>query len=308
MKNTYTYSIDDINKDTARNAFAWSSFDPEKRGERTRRDYFETVKEFAEWLDKLDNLSEEEKRVNFEDFRNGFIAKFNSWLSSQGRCASSAITGGSGFNTVRAERANLAEHNKSVELWGFPEYYQKKIEKLIRRREEAKTTEAEKAIIKGLKSISELAVCGANSYLPPLERSKFVNYFFNHLHEFTLEETQTIVDTLQTAEADNKYKLITTKSKIFIALERKKAEKPQTEEEKLYYKNDIVEVIKNREAKRFQAFFDGKPESNIIAKLKELGFRWSPRAGAWQQYYTSNGKYKIDTFLTWLKEYIKGGE
>lgn len=39
----------------------------------------------------------------------------------------------------------------------------------------------------------------------------------------------------------------------------------------------------NREANRLQIFFEGKPDAAVRDELKSNGFRWSPKAGAWQR-------------------------
>lgn len=50
-------------------------------------------------------------------------------------------------------------------------------------------------------------------------------------------------------------------------------------------------VEANNEECRLQIFFDGKPEVDVRAELKKNGFRWSPRAGAWQRMLTRNAYY-----------------
>lgn len=42
---------------------------------------------------------------------------------------------------------------------------------------------------------------------------------------------------------------------------------------------------------RIRFFFDGKPAAEVRQTLKRHGFRWSPRAGAWQRLLNSNGRY-----------------
>ncbi|HCR3950012.1 TPA: hypothetical protein ON752_002934, partial [Enterococcus faecium] len=39
----------------------------------------------------------------------------------------------------------------------------------------------------------------------------------------------------------------------------------------------------NRVANRLQIFFEGKPDAAVRDELKSNGFRWSPKAGAWQR-------------------------
>ena len=39
----------------------------------------------------------------------------------------------------------------------------------------------------------------------------------------------------------------------------------------------------NREANRLQIYFEGKPDATVRDELKSNGFRWSPKAEAWQR-------------------------
>ena len=46
---------------------------------------------------------------------------------------------------------------------------------------------------------------------------------------------------------------------------------------------DGGKVEANREDNRLQIFFEEKPDEKTRETLKENGFRWSPKAGAWQR-------------------------
>ena len=51
----------------------------------------------------------------------------------------------------------------------------------------------------------------------------------------------------------------------------------------------------NREENRLQVFFDGKPDPDTRAELKDGGFRWAPSAEAWQRQLTDNAFRAADT-------------
>ncbi len=53
-------------------------------------------------------------------------------------------------------------------------------------------------------------------------------------------------------------------------------------------------VEANREDNRLQIFFEGKPDEKTREALKENGFRWSPKAGAWQRQLNDNAIYVAD--------------
>lgn len=52
---------------------------------------------------------------------------------------------------------------------------------------------------------------------------------------------------------------------------------------------DGLRIIRNAADNRVQIIFDEKPDENARCMLKKEGFRWSPRAGAWQRQLNDNG-------------------
>ena len=50
------------------------------------------------------------------------------------------------------------------------------------------------------------------------------------------------------------------------------------------------EIVRNTEADRLQIIFDEKPDDEQREALKQNGFRWSPRYGAWQRQLTRNAE------------------
>lgn len=67
---------------------------------------------------------------------------------------------------------------------------------------------------------------------------------------------------------------------------KEQAEKPV---ENKYPHVDGVKVVENSAAMRIQLIFDGKPEERTRDILKENGFKWSPKFGAWQRQLNING-------------------
>lgn len=56
-------------------------------------------------------------------------------------------------------------------------------------------------------------------------------------------------------------------------------------------KFDGGEIVRNLEADRLQIIFDDKPDEELRTALKQNGFRWSPKYGAWQRQLTQNAEY-----------------
>jgi len=53
---------------------------------------------------------------------------------------------------------------------------------------------------------------------------------------------------------------------------------------------DGGEIVRNLELDRLQIIFDDKPDEETRAKLKDNGFRWSPKNNAWQRQLTDNAE------------------
>ncbi len=51
------------------------------------------------------------------------------------------------------------------------------------------------------------------------------------------------------------------------------------------------EVVMNKEKNHVQIIFDGKPDADVRAALKQSGFRWAPSQRAWQRMLNQNGIY-----------------
>lgn len=53
-------------------------------------------------------------------------------------------------------------------------------------------------------------------------------------------------------------------------------------------------VTQNADLARLQVRFDGMPDADTRALLKQNGFRWSPREKAWQRQLTANARYALE--------------
>ena len=64
----------------------------------------------------------------------------------------------------------------------------------------------------------------------------------------------------------------------------------------------ICTVIENTECNRIQLVFPGKPSEEVRAVLKQHGFRWSRREGAWQRLLNDAGRRAVDWALSQIQK------
>lgn len=56
-------------------------------------------------------------------------------------------------------------------------------------------------------------------------------------------------------------------------------------------------IFENPELDRIQIIYDGKPERDVIDKLKHNGFKWSPSQRAWQRQLNRNGRMAVNRIM-----------
>lgn len=61
-----------------------------------------------------------------------------------------------------------------------------------------------------------------------------------------------------------------------------------------------VQIVEDTTDNRLRLIFPDKPDEATRALLKSSGFRWSPRAGAWQRQLTNNARYAAKEILSKL--------
>lgn len=66
--------------------------------------------------------------------------------------------------------------------------------------------------------------------------------------------------------------------------------------ERVYF--DGGYIYENPELDRIQIIYDGKPDREVIDKLKHNGFRWSPSQKAWQRQLNRNGRYAVNQIMS----------
>lgn len=277
--------------DLAYRAYYWTSFNPDRAGERTIISY---EKELNDDLTKIPADQHERYISNYKKY-------FSTWLSAHSNCASSAITGGSGFNVRRAEKANNREHACLGEFIQWRERALKAIAKRVEdsKPEEIKRSEAWAYLEKDIRH-SAAVIEGINKGIERgYHKSLFVSSIYNKVETYAKHGDVEIVERAVSLIRDlNQHSsIITERHKFFklpelaIAEKEKQSDLKSTDSTEISFDGGVV--VKNFSEDRIQIIFDSKPSSDVISKLKSNGFRWSPRFTAWQRQLTSNGIHAV---------------
>lgn len=287
-------------KELAYRSFYWTSFSPEKRGE-------QTIKEHEEQLNNdLINMPDEEK----ERYISNYKKYFSAWLSAHSRCASSAITGGSGFNVRRAEKANATEHNRMIE---FLEWREKALKAIAKKIEEnkpqsVKNSENWERLRNDILS-SAATIHGINTGIERCYRKAlFVSSIYQKVETYAKRGNVEIVSAA--IEEIRKFNetmsvVITERHKFFKLLEVAENVKETKESNSERENSEITipggKVIQNWKENRLQIIFDSKPDYDTIQELKKWGFKWAPSSMAWQRFNNNNSIFALKQIIKFLK-------
>lgn len=295
--------IKDINKETARRAYYWTSFNPERRGDHFREDYAQTlvnfiseIKPIAEKYGKLDEF-----KADFDHYRNKMKSLATAYLHSHSNVASAAITGPAKFPTERNRKKSDWADNKLKEYFSYDKYKRDKLRykylpdsmKPVKTGQsnalellEAKLAEAKKShefmkaankIIRSKKNVKErlrdelkMDDSKINKILTP----DFANR--TGYAQFYLTNNNANIKRLEQRVREVK------------KLNEKRTEGNAT---KLEFKGG--HVVENYQENRLQLIFDSKPDEATRTMLKKSAFKWSPKNNAWQRQLTENAKWVL---------------
>lgn len=285
--------IDDIPQATATNAFYWTYFSPERRGEMERQNYADAIEQFRKYLEKY-LTGENAARIpeELERFREGLKTRTLAYLHSHSNCASSVITGGSNFPVARMMKRSRWADAKAKEMLDFVERAKKSVKrryyndphapikssdadaverleaKIASCKKMQETMKAANAVIRKAKGNKEQAIAGlikmglsdhtANKILTPncCGRIGFPSYLLSN----NLAEIKRLEGRL---------------------LKVKKAQETAPEETETA---SGIRIEKCPQDNRIRIYFPGKPEEEVRSLLKAHGFRWSPRLQVWQAF------------------------
>ena len=299
----------DINPETAKRAFYNVSFRPEKRGEQAVGHYNEIVLRIADAV--IDQCKTPEQQAiaqeTFDKLYTRFKRLFEDWLSAQGRCLSSVITGPANFPVRRAEKANTSEHNKMQRVLWFGDNIEKMVTKQLRKLVTPQQAQADDIAklernIKADTKRQAFMKAANKAYRAYIKKPEDAEKIF---HGFTAAEQEVIKDWQPQYRYERApfapYQMQNNLANIKRMQERlaqlkAKQEKAETVGTKSHDFGGF-RVVENYEEDRLQLFFDGKPEAEVRDALKAHGYRWSPRNAAWQRKLTNNAIYSFKNHL-----------
>ena len=285
-----------INEAAAKRAKDANSFSDYKQGSATAeyRHYVDEAVQLAErQKQRVDPMYHEKIDSLLDTYARKLAANMNKGYEIDARVPSILIAGGSNFPTRKKEKQNAARDSNYRE-W-------QDIQGLL---DKIRSTG-----MGGISADDPQAVQKLEKKLESLEKSqetmKAVNAYYRkhktldgcpHLSLEQLEKLK--ADMASSWHLGDKpfatWALSNNSAEIRRVKDRIKSLSQQKEIGFVGWEFDGGKVEANTEANRLQIFFEDKPDEATREALKSNGFRWSPKAGAWQRQLTSNAYYAAD--------------
>ena len=285
-----------INEAAAKRAKDANSFSDYKQGSATaeyRHYVYEAVQLAERQKQRVDPMYHEKIDSLLDTYARKLAANMNKGYEIDARVPSILIAGGSNFPTRKKEKQNAARDSNYRE-W-------QDIQGLL---DKIRSTG-----MGGISADDPQAVQKLEKKLESLEKSqetmKAVNAYYRkhktldgcpHLSPEQLEKLK--ADMASSWHLGDKpfatWALSNNSAEIRRVKDRIKSLSQQKEIGFVGWEFDGGKVEANTEANRLQIFFEDKPDEATREALKSNGFRWSPKAGAWQRQLTSNAYYAAD--------------
>ena len=285
-----------INEAAAKRAKDANSFSDYKQGSATAeyRHYVDEAVQLAErQKQRVDPMYHEKIDSLLDTYARKLAANMNKGYEIDARVPSILIAGGSNFPTRKKEKQNAARDSnyrewqdiqglldkiRSTGMGGISADDPQAVQKLEKKLESLeKSQETMKAVNAYYRKHKTLDGC---PHLPPEELEKLKADMASSWH---LEDKPFATWALSNNSAE-----------IRRVKDRIKSLSQQKEIGFVGWEFDGGKVEANTEANRLQIFFEDKPDEATREVLKSNGFRWSPKAGAWQRQLTSNAYYAAD--------------
>ena len=215
--------------------------------------------------------------------------------------ASAFVTGRSGFNYRRNEKANNAYRNKYE---AFRQWRERALKVVERYRESLKTDDqradelwrkVEADIDSTAETIHNLDTGKERGYSRALFVSNLFGRIATHAKNGNVEIVDRAVARIREWNAKCQKPIITERHSLFKLPDVARSVRLKTEETAGRENKEVAfeggKVVWNYEADRLQILFDAVPSEEVRSKLKMRAFKWSPRFLAWQRQLTDNAVY-----------------
>ncbi|HAW57584.1 MAG TPA: hypothetical protein DCX03_00995 [Bacteroidales bacterium] len=264
------------------NAFYWTSFSPERRGEQAVHEFSEELKKDLESLENKGNYQAKYERY--------FVA----WLTAESRCMSSMITGGSKFPVEKAQK----KRDAAEMAWAKWREWRNKYFKAVNRQ---RMLSPEEELDKALKELDKKVIFH--------ESMKACNRILSRKDD-TIEEKLT---EIKEQYGQNLYELV-LKNEAFYAKSYSRSgcysfegfvltnsnarikglkDKVVTMKARIIRKEDWQSIVFDGgfidiQADRVIIKHESRPAQVVIDSLKKRGFHWSRQYSSWSRKHTGN--------------------
>ena len=284
--------------ETACRAHSWNSDDPDLRGEDNIASYEKELHE------DLMSMPEEEHSRYLDSYKHHLLAVW----AAKSRVASAAVTGPTGFNSRRNDKAERTYYNRNQEFRGWRERVLtavKKRQKIQKNQEERMDEEWQKVqedinhTAETIRNIDSGVECGYN-------RSLFVSNLFGriatHANKGNVEIVDKAIALVREWNAKCKKDIITGRHSFFKLPEIARKIRQQAEVNANRENKEVTfeggRLVWNYAEERLQMFFNDKPDEETRHKLhREFRFNWSGKNMAWQRQLTRNAVEAARQFL-----------
>lgn len=289
----YYYSISEA---AARRAKEMNSYDDYRPGSATAeyRHYIDEAFEMAErQKQRVDPMYHEKIDRLLDSYARRLAANMNHSNEIDARVPSILISGGGNFPVRKKEKQNAARQS-NFEEW-------KEIQGLL--------DKIQSTGMGGIRQDDPQAIPKLQKKLEGLEKlqetMKAVNsYYRKHktldgCPALTTEQIEKLKASMEGSWRSEprpfeSYQLTNNNAEIRRLKQRIESLTRANEVAYVGWEFDGGHAEANREAGRLQLFFDGKPDEAIRSQLKENGFKWSPKFGAWQRLLNDNAYRAAD--------------
>lgn len=251
--------------------------------------------EYSELLNT--DLKELNEKGGSGNYKEKFISKLMDLVKAQSNCVSWMITGRSGLNVNRVNKANETRKKKFEDFWNWREKYFKSVDRVPTLPPEDVLKKAEERLIKLTNLQEEYKEINKEIRKQKFNQNKtpFTD-ILSHLKK--LEFSEDSLDELRKdynghysipafVLTNNNAKIKNTKEKIENMLIRIKRKNTWQD---ILFKGGRVTI----EDDRVKIYHDNKPSEDIRKVMKENGFRYSPHWVCWSRKHTGNALFVVN--------------